>query len=84
MTTASLGNKFISESIAIKNDTKEWNNDSDFNKEDLTDPLAFEMKDEDAKSEMCCTICNKKFISKKARSTHVFQKHKDACNVCLT
>ena len=81
--TASLGNKFISESIAIKNDTKEWNNDSDFNKEDLTDPLAFEMKQEDTKSEVECAICNKIFRNKKVCAMHLFQNHRDACTICF-
>ena len=81
--TASLGNKFISESIAIKNETKEWSNEADFNDEDIIDPLAFEMKQEDTKSEVECAICNKIFRNKKVCAMHLFQNHRDACTICF-
>ena len=81
LTTASVENKFINENFVIKNETKE--NEADFNDEDITDPLAFEMKQEDTESEVDCAICNKIFKNKKVRAKHLFQKHREACTICF-
>ena len=83
LNTASVGNKFITENIIIKNETKEYSNEADFNDEDLTDPFAFEMKQEDTKSEVECAICYKIFKNKKVCAMHLFQNHRDACTICF-
>ena len=93
LTAASIRNEFIDENLVIQSDTKEHISDAEFNDEDITDPLAseikdedskskIEIKDEDSKSKVGCTICNKRFISKFSLAKHVYQKHKDACSVC--
>ena len=83
LNTASVGNKFINENIIIKNETKEYSNEADFNDEDITDPFAFEMKQEDTKSEVECAICYKIFKNKKVCAMHLFQNHRDACTICF-
>jgi hypothetical protein len=83
LTTASIRNEFFEETFVTKNETKEGSNEAHFNAEDITDPLSSEIKDEDSKSKIGCTICNKRFISNFSLAKHVYQKHKDACSVCF-
>merc|ERR1719203_1226739 len=83
LTLASIQNEFPEDLVTVKTESKGLFDETNFDDENLSDPLDTNVKDEDAEKNVVCTICNKRFISKNRCATHVFQKHKDSCNVCL-
>ena len=83
LTSASIRTEFPEDLVTIKTESKGLFDETNFDDENLSDPLDTNVKDENAEKNVVCTICNKRFISKNRCATHVFRKHKDSCNVCL-
>jgi len=83
LTLDSIRNEFPEDLVNVKTESKGLLYETNFDDENLSDPLDTNVEDEGAEKNVVCTICNKRFISKQSCETHVFRKHKDACNVCL-